>query len=176
MKLNRYFSANNVSQIIALFSLLALVFTVYANRVDDLDLWWHLKSGEKIVQDRSIATQDTFSFTTITPKNLQGVGRAGGSSFKYWNANLSQSWMGQVIFYCAFILAGLKGIGLLKSSIFVLTYLILYLAMLRRGANSIIAFLVLALIAYIGMDFNYSRPPIFSFLSFSLLFYIFVDF
>ena len=71
MKFNRYFSVNNISLTIALFSLLALVFTVYANRVDDLDLWWHLKSGEKIVQDRGIATQDNFSFTTITPADLQ---------------------------------------------------------------------------------------------------------
>jgi len=47
-----------------------------ANRVDDFDLWWHLKSGELIVRTGSLPSSDIFSYTTVTPKSLLRVGLA----------------------------------------------------------------------------------------------------
>lgn len=175
LKLDSCLTLTNIARLTALISLFTLIFAVYANRVDDFDLWWHLKSGQKIVQDMELPDQDSFAFTTVTPVKVKDLGQAG-SGFKHWDVNLTQSWLGQVIFYLVFMLAGLKGIGLLKSSIFVATYLILYLAMLRRRANPIISFLVIALTALIGLDFNYSRIQLFSFPLFALLIYIFADF
>lgn len=171
----------NIAMAAAVMALLSLVFLTYANRVDDFDLWWHLKSGELIVRTGSLPSSDIFSYTTVTPKSLLRVGLADNplkrqpSSSKYWHANLTNSWLGQVFFYLSYRLGGLKGIGILKSLVFVITYLILYLAMLRRGAYPVVSLLVLALIAYIGKDFNYSRPQFFSFLMFALLFYIMAD-
>jgi tetratricopeptide (TPR) repeat protein len=89
---------------------------------------------------------------------------------------LKASWISQIIFYITYLIGGFTGIGILKSALFVFTYLILYLTMLKRGAGHISSFLILLLIAVIGMDFNYSRPQIFSFLFFAVTLYILYDF
>lgn len=169
------------SGLLAFSLLLVIVFTMSANRVDDLDLWWHLKSGERIVETHAIPSTDVFSYTSITPPNLLGVGIESSplanppSSFPYWNVNLSNSWLGQVIFYLTYRVGGLTGIGLLKSLVFTLACLVIYLAMLRGGARPTLALLVTTLVVLIGKDFNYSRPQIFSFLFLALEIYLLTD-
>ena len=76
--------------------------------------------------------------------------------------NLSHSWLGQLLLFLSYAAGGIVGIGLLKSALFVLCYLFLWLAMKKRGAGEIAALAVLALTAYTGQYFNYSRPQLFS--------------
>jgi tetratricopeptide (TPR) repeat protein len=167
--------------IFSLFVLLALVFTTSAKRVDDFDLWWHLKSGERIVQTLAIPTVDAFAYSTITPEQLRGVGIESNplanppSDFPYWHANLSNSWFGQVLLYLSYHWGGLQGVGILKSILLTLTCLVLYRAMLRGGADPVVSLMVLTLAAYIGKDFNYSRTQIFSFLFFALEYFLLID-
>jgi tetratricopeptide (TPR) repeat protein len=156
----------------------------YANRVDDLDLWWHLKNGQFIYETHSIPKKDYFSYTTETPEGISKIGKDEVAMTElpyeknnwFWSINLKNSWFSQLIFYLVYLLGGFAGVGILKSTIFVLTYLILFLTMLRRGASYLISFFILCLIASIGIDFNYSRPQIFSFLLFTCTLYTLYDF
>lgn len=168
---------------IPVFSLLLIVFIVYANRVDDLDLWWHLKHGQLIYETRSIPQQDDFSYTTEMPESISAIGKhemAQEHSSKntqwYWATSIKRNWLSQLFFYLAYLAGGFVGIGILKSVVFVAAYLILYLTMLRRGSDHLVSFLVLCLIAIIGIDFNYTRSQIFSFLLFPSVLYTLYDF
>ncbi len=157
----------------------------YANEVDDLDFWWHLRNGQLIYETQTIPQKDDFAYTTYVPDNISRIGKdevaakrlPGEKSFSgLRSSNLSNSWLSQLIFYIVYLLAGFKGIGILKSAVFVLAYLVVYLTMRRRGAGNLSSFLILSLIAVIGVDFNYTRPQIFSFLLFPAVLYTLYDF
>lgn len=166
----------------ALAVLLVLVSLTYTNRVDDLDLWWHLKSGEQILKERSLPGHDTFAYTTdatihLSEQDMQGLSNyAKPSGFQYWEVNRTQSWLGQVLFYLSYLAGGFYGIGLLKALVFVVTFLITFWTMRRKGAGPMAALLIVSLIAAIGQDFAFSRPQIFSFLGLSVLLYLFAEF
>lgn len=178
-------STKKIIQIIPLLSLLIITFMTYANTIDDLDLWWHLKSGQVIYETHTIPQKDDFAFTSYIPENISKTGTedvdtAGLTSEKI-NSFLSsgfikRNWLSQLIFYVVYLSSGFTGIGIMKSSIFVIALIVLYLTMLKRGAGQWTAFFVLCLIAYIGKDFNYTRPQIFSFLMFTCMLYTLYDF
>ena len=173
---------SRICQLVCLTGLLTAVFLAYGDRVDDLDLWWHLKSGELIAQTHQVPSQDRFAYTTDLPATLARLGldempaAQRPSAFAHWSMNLNHSWLGQLLFYQAYAAGGLTGVALLKSLLFALTLLILYLTMRRAGAGSPAALLTLALIAWIAKDFNYSRPQLFSFVGLALLGYLLTDF
>ncbi len=174
-----------IIQIIPVVSLLLIVFVKYADTVDDLDLWWHLKSGQVIYETHTIPERDHFAFTSYTTEKTSKIGTekaaTAGMPSERINSFLSsgfikRNWLSQLVFYLFYLSGGFKGIGILKSSVFVIAFLVLYWAMRRRGAGQWTAFLVLCLIAYIGKDFNYTRPQIFSYLFFTGMLYTLFDF
>lgn len=181
---NRKDLVRKISQSIPIFSLLLIVFLTYSNKVDDLDFWWHLKQGQLIYETRGIPEKDYFAYTTYIPETISKIGKGEVAPTElpaentnwYWPTTIKRNWLSHLIFYLVYLLGGFIGIGILKSTIFVFTYLVLYLTMLKRGAGYLSSFLVLCLVAYIGIDFNYTRPQIFSFLLFSCTLYILYDF
>ncbi len=76
----------------ALFAVLS-VLTVRA-RLNDPDLWWHLKVGEIIWNTHTIPTADLFSFTTNN------------------HAWLAHEWLAQVVIYGAWKVGGYSGLML----------------------------------------------------------------
>jgi hypothetical protein len=181
---NRKELVGKIPQNILILSLLIIVFLTYANNVDDLDLWWHLKQGQLIYETHAIPEKDYFAYTTYIPESISKIGKdevtpaelPSEENNQYWLTSIQRNWLSQLILYLFYLVGGFKGVGILKSVIFVLAYLILYLTMLRRGANHLSSFFVLCLIAYIGIDFNYTRPLIFSFLLFPSMLYTLYDF
>lgn len=96
---------------IHLFSLallLGLVFPTYSNRMDDLDLWWHLKTCEVVLKDLSLPGHDIFSYTTglavpLTESELQGLEQyIKPSDFNHLGVNLVHSWLRQSLLYLAY--------------------------------------------------------------------------
>jgi hypothetical protein len=181
---NRKYSLREISHAFLLSSLLLMVFMTYANKVDDLDLWWHLKQGQLIYETHEIPHRDLFSFTTEIPKDVSGIGKKEAqpselpaeNTNRYWSTSIRRNWLSQFLLYLTYLIAGFKGIGILKSATFVVAYTALYVSMIKRGADKLIAFLILSLVALIGTDFNYTRPQIFSFLLFSGMLYTLYDF
>jgi hypothetical protein len=181
---NRKKLSAKIPQNILIFPVLIIVFLTYANNVDDFDFWWHLRTGQLIYETHVIPKKDLFAYTTYIPESISKIGKdevapaelPSDKNNRYWSINLNSSWLSQLIFYLVYLSGGFKGIGILKSAIFVFAYIILYLTMLRRGAGYLSSFFVLCLIAYIGTDFNYTRSQIFSFLLFPSMLYILYDF
>src|SRR6266567_3107136 len=80
------------SRIVAFAVLAAMPIKLLARRLQDPDLWWHLKTGALIVRNHAIPAVDPFSYT------------AAG---KHW---IVQEWLSEVILYGIHKAFGLYGI------------------------------------------------------------------
>jgi len=77
-------------------------------RLNDPDMWWHLKSGEAIWTMRAVPTVDLFSFTALH------------------HSLVPQEWLSQLLMYAAYRLDGYAGLMLwicvLATALFVVGY------------------------------------------------------
>jgi hypothetical protein len=84
------------------------LFVLAARGVQDPDFWWHLRTGQYIVQTHSVPHHDLFSYT-----------RAG----QPW---ITHEWLSEVIMYLLYRLGGWvalsAGFGLVIAAAFLLTY------------------------------------------------------
>jgi hypothetical protein len=86
-----------------------LLLAWFAIPATDSDSWWHLKTGQFIVERHALPIPDPFAFTTYLQPPLSH-GEALARDF-----NLTHSWLGQVIFYLAYAAAGFPGVILLRA-------------------------------------------------------------
>src|SRR6202140_4211260 len=98
---------------ILLFGLLAMT----APPATDPDLWWHLRTGQWIVETGHIPHSDPFSFT-----------RAG-------HAWVSHEWLSEVVFYELWKHAGAAALIVFSAIITTAGFLLLYLRCLLYGAQ-----------------------------------------
>ena len=116
------------------------------------DEWWHLKTGQWIVQHGHLPVNDIFTYT--------------GANLRWYN----HEWLSQVIFYLVYSMAahstsaGLVALIAFKSTIVMLTFGIgcTFLAR-QRGVAWPLALLIALLGADIARRTIFVRPPIFSY-------------
>ncbi len=125
---------------VALFAI--ALFTMAVRETLDPDMWWHLRTGEYILQN-GIPAQDVFSFTV--PQNA-------------W---VTHEWLSQLIMWLVYLVGGLPGLILFFAALTALTYWLLYLAC--AGRPYLAAFIVL-LAAITSAIVWGARPQIFNLL------------
>src|SRR4029078_7762692 len=86
----------------AIVALVVFLFSFF--KIADLDFWWHLKTGQIIVQQKQFQYQEIYSFT------------CPGRPY------VDHEWLFQVFQYLAFAAAGITGVILLKCAILILIY------------------------------------------------------
>lgn len=122
--------------------------------LNDPDVWWHLKTGEYVMEHREVPDQDPFSYTTPVPLNQsQKIG-------------LRAHWLGQVVFALANKARGLFGVVVLRNLLIVMPMIMLLIWLLRRKVNPWEAFLLLSLPATmlcVQLFYAFERPQGLSF-------------
>jgi hypothetical protein len=140
--------------------LLPVLFFAYVFGIDmkfnleDPDLWWHLKTGEYTLQHWEVPEEDPFTYTT--PKPLDEPKKRG----------LRAHWLGQVIFYLPYSIAGFNGVGVMRNILIVLPMALLFVLLLRRGLGVLTALVVISLPALMlssKLYYAFERPQGFSF-------------
>jgi hypothetical protein len=133
----------------------AVCFTSYAGCiVRDPDVWWHLRTGQYIVEHRDVPAVDEFS--------RQGYGTP-------W---VDYSWLAQVILYELHETFGLRGLVIFSAVLLLLIELV-FLAMLRGMQTSLIPVTVMTLAWMVGMlCVSTPRPWLFSILFFNIELYL----
>src|SRR5437660_303777 len=77
-----------------------LLFGLFSREIYDSDFWWHLRTGQYIVETRALPFPDPFSWTTATARDVY-PGEARTRQF-----NLTHEWLAQVVFYAVWRAGG----------------------------------------------------------------------
>ncbi|MEO8594387.1 MAG: hypothetical protein ABI759_13805 [Candidatus Solibacter sp.] len=136
-----------------LLGLSALVlFGVFSRDIYDSDFWWHLRSGQYIVEQHKLPSPDPMSWTTPLARDAY-PGEARTRQF-----NLTMEWLSQVAFYAIWKVGGSAAIVAARAlSLTALCALIGLLAWRRRG--SLYAALLAAFAtAALARNFALDRP------------------
>jgi hypothetical protein len=82
---------------------------LFSTEIADTDFWWHLKTGQYIVEQRALPVPDPFSYTT----DRGGPAYPGEELVRRFN--LTHEWLAQVIWYAVYRVAGWGGVVLFKA-------------------------------------------------------------
>ncbi len=137
---------------LALF--LGLVFLYSFNQLKESDAFYHLKAGQLIWETKSIPHQDVFSYT---------------ASGRTW---IAHEWLGELIFYGAYKAGGFWGLISFIAFFAALTYFLIFLLALKKGAEPNLTLLLMFILGYLTFELWIPRPQIFSFFCLALLVYL----
>ncbi len=134
------------------------ILIVYASReVVDLDLWFHLKTGEVIVKTGVIPLHDIFSFTLLG---------------KPW---INHEWFFQVLAYLFHSFGPSDGL-ILMQNIVVIAIFLLFLFLWLKENNHVFIFVIFYM-ALLAMAYRFTiRPDIFSLLFITLYLFVLTKF
>lgn len=107
------------------------------------DTWWHLRTGEWIVEQHAIPATDPFSLT-----------RQG----QPW---IYPGWLAQLIIYYAYLAAGFAGLNLLTAALILAAFIFLWDTSKARPLLKCVLILLAAITSAVYWS---ARPQIFSFL------------
>jgi hypothetical protein len=144
----------SVRRLVIAIAFLGIVFMASRPMIDS-DTWWHLRTGQWIVDHRAVPAVDSFSLTR------------SGSAWYY------PAWISEILMLEVFSIAGLTGLNLLFGALIVLSFVIIFLTM--RGDPYLRA-LVLVLAAGASEIYWSARPQIFTFLFTACFFYCLREF
>src|SRR5256885_1354244 len=128
------------SRIVAFAVIAALPVKLLARRLEDPDLWWHLKTGALIVRNHAIPAVDPYSYT------------AAG---KPW---IVQEWLSEVILYGIHKAFGLYGILFYRAIVVLLVYMLVARLLVRRMGSGMGTWALFGLIAFAGA-INWTERP-----------------
>lgn len=138
------------------FVFLLLIFSVSAQPISDPDFWWHLKTGEYIVENRSIPHTDIFSTLRL------------GSEW------VTHEWLSEVFMYGVFRALGFGGLIVVFSLLITVAFGIAYQRCRQLARNRYVAGFALLLAAAATLPTWGVRPQMFSLL-FASIFISFLD-
>jgi hypothetical protein len=123
--------------------------------LSDPDLWWHLKTGQLIVEEGELqGNRDVFSYTMQEHIPVHVV------------RGMRSQWLGQVVLYLVHAASGLGGLALARGFLLVIPFIWLYVLLLREGHRSVEALALVsfpALYAATILPESFERPQAFSF-------------
>ena len=141
-------------------SISAIVFTVFGSikPISNPDLWWHLKTGEYIVENHVLPEYDPFSYTSPKEYSIRN------------KVVLSGYYLTQIIYYAAHRTAGFLGILSLRFIIIALFIALIYYRSRATGGSHLLSLSCTA-ISMLGFlpIYMLDRPQILSFLFFCAL-------
>src|SRR5262245_25397021 len=100
---------------VSLVAFLGLVAFLCAFKVDDVDVWWHLKAGELMVRTGAWIRTDPFAYTREGQPYLA-----------------SYEWLAQIILYLVYAAGGATALIALRTALVALTFLLL--SVINRSA------------------------------------------
>jgi hypothetical protein len=133
-----------------------LIFTGAAQPITDPDFWWHLKTGQYIIETRTIPHTDIFS------------------TLRFGSEWVAHEWLSEVFIYSVFRPLGFGGLIVVFSILIIVAFWIVYQRCSRRGVNPYVAGFALLLGAVATMPTWGVRPQMFSLL-FASVFISFLD-
>jgi hypothetical protein len=135
---------------------------LFSTESDDTDYWWHLKTGQYIVQQHKLPVPDPFAFTTA----MNPFAYAGEDHVRHFN--LTHEWLSQILLYGVYFLGGQPGVILVRAALLAAICVLVGLLAARRTGYFYVgiaaAFATASLAKWVRVD----RPVIITFLFIAL--------
>ncbi|HEV2444394.1 MAG TPA: hypothetical protein VGS58_00670, partial [Candidatus Sulfopaludibacter sp.] len=87
-----------------------LLLGLFSPEIADPDFWWHLKTGQYLVERRALPVPDPFAFTTTRAHDAY----PGESATRYFN--LTHEWLAQAVMYLVYAAGGFAGVVLWRAA------------------------------------------------------------
>jgi hypothetical protein len=126
--------------------IMLVIFTTALQPITDPDFWWHLKTGQYIVQNREIPFTDVFSNTKL------------GSEW------IAHEWLSEVVIYAIYRVAGFGGLIVVFATLITVSFWLVYRRFKDRVGHPIVAGFALLLGAVATTLVWGVRPQIFTLL------------
>ena len=130
---------------------------LFAPEIADTDFWWHLKTGQFIVEHHSLPVPDPFAYTTA-------LAPASPLELQVRHFNLTHEWLSQVLMYSAYALAGFPGIVMLRVILLGLLCGLAGFLAARLSASFYAGIAAACATASVMIAFAADRPGVVSFL------------
>lgn len=86
-----------------------LLLGAFSTEVADTDFWWHLATGEYVLENQRLPVPDPFAYTT----DLGEPSYPGEERVRYFN--LTHEWLSQALWYCVYAVGGFPLLALWKG-------------------------------------------------------------
>jgi hypothetical protein len=130
---------------------------LFSTEIADTDFWWHMKTGQYIVEHHSLPVPDPFAYTASASAAYRGEEQVR-------HFNLTHEWLSQVLMYAVYAVAGFSGIVLARAVLLAsLCGLAGFLAA-RLSANFYAGIAAACATATVVIAFAADRPGVVSFL------------
>lgn len=143
-------------------------FIIFTEPVYEGDIFWHLKTGQHIWENKEIPAKDPFLFTSIGFEPT----RPDSVRIKFV---LSSYWLAQIALYGIYSLADIAGVIIFRVLLLIAPLLIIWHWLRKRNVQFNIIFLVIALSGFVLREYTGDRPQLFSFLFAPLAVYLLED-
>jgi len=144
---------------VAIVALTALLIMAWSSTdVSDPDTWWHLKTGEYIVQHHTLPVPDPFSYTTYMGK----AAYQGEEATRYFN--LTHEWLAQIGMYLVYAAGGFTAMVLVRSLLIALFCGVMGMAVHHRTQSFALSVAAALGAASVACQFRADRPYLLTYL------------
>jgi uncharacterized integral membrane protein len=144
---------------IAILGLAALVLVgLFSSVLQDSDAWWHLKTGQYILQHRALPLPDPFSYTAHTGRPAY----AGEEIARQFN--LTHEWLSQTLWYAIYSTGGFPALILFRALLLAAICGVAGFLAARRSGSFYGGVAAALAVAPVATHFAADRPALLSFL------------
>jgi hypothetical protein len=130
---------------------------LFSTEIADTDFWWHLKTGQYILEHRSLPVPDPFAYTTaLHPPDAVA------------HFNLTHEWLSQVLLYLVYAATGFPAVVLLRAVLLAVLCGLAGLLSARLSGNLYAGIAAAFATASVAIEFTADRPAIVTFIGVAL--------
>ncbi|MGB9454436.1 MAG: hypothetical protein WCB12_00195 [Bryobacteraceae bacterium] len=139
-----------------------LCLGLFSPEIRDSDFWWHLRTGQYIVETHSLPVPDPFAYTTAAAP----LAYAGEGAVRHFN--LTHEWLAQVLLYSAYRVGGFPGVVLFRALLLAAFCGLAGFVAWRRSGVPDRGWMAGLAAAAIAFPFALDRPQLFTYLFLAL--------
>lgn len=130
---------------------LAAIFLLglFSTQIADTDFWWHLKTGQYLIQHHSLPVPDPFAYTT--PNNATA------------HFNLTHEWLSQALLYIAYLAGGFPSVVLIRAALLAAVCALSGFLAARASGNAYAGVVAAFLTSAVAVEFRADRPALVTF-------------
>ncbi len=125
---------------------------LFSPEIADPDFWWHLKTGQYIVQKQALPVPDPFAYTTALARPSYNA------EPRTRQFNLTHEWLAQALIYLVYRAGGFAGIVLARAAVLLAFCAFTGLVVWRRRGDFHLALASAFAAASVAYGFTADRP------------------